>query len=287
MHNIYFRSSSCPQCRTFNPKTHKIYLELNDDEPNTENLQKQLQECRTKLSHLELELKRAYNNNASSTANSTTTSKSLQVLEEALMDSLSYSDNLEKQLKDSETKIRELQNRLRDKKTPSRNATVNTVTSPDVTGRLKRYIFNLIRQTSLNISGAQINTGNLVKFVLYLCHKMDNNDIVRRDIIKATLLDNILTVQFRNPEHKDYFLQHSYKLDYHYETENIQFSEVTNDPNDMSLFDYALNLKLFNYKAVFRRGPNVLARKDDGEEAVYVFTKKHVEELIEKEVVFL
>ncbi|XP_023299058.2 uncharacterized protein LOC111681495 [Lucilia cuprina] len=293
------RSTSCPQCRAYNPKTHKIYLELNDEEPNSSLLEDQLRVCRSKVAQLELELKRS-NERVSKAGNTI----KCQMLEETLESTLEHNSNLEKKLTEAEIKINELQKGIR-----TLNVNINKIStgknkleqnyanlqveynriklvneSPN--SRITSYISNLIRNSSIKISRTLIIPGsNLTNYVLYLGHKMDVH-YVRSDIIKTVLLndENTLLVQFKTPSLREIFYSNRPKLNYHSETETIQFGDVTNEILlNSTLFDYALNLKMFNYKSIFRQNKKVMARKDDYEDPIRIYSREHVEELIEEE----
>ncbi|XP_065363166.1 uncharacterized protein LOC135956560 [Calliphora vicina] len=294
------RSTSCPQCRAYNPKTHKIYLELNDEEPNTSQLEDQLRECRSKINQLELELKRS-NNRFPNKGNPI----KCQMLEETLESTLEYNKTLEKKLKEDGIKINNLEKQISgmranlNKITAEKNnlelkyknlevehRRIKNLSETPSNTRLTSYISRMIRNCSLKIVGAQVNPhSNLTNFVLYLGHKMDVR-YVRSDIIRTFYHkeEKTLLVQFRTVHQRDEFYENEHQLNYYNETECIEFFDVGDDAFvNTTLFDYALNLKMFNYKSVFRQNKKVMARKDIYEDAIRIYSKEHVEELIDEE----
>lgn len=278
-------------------------MELNDEEPNTSQLEGQLRDYRSKIQQLELELKRSNTNN-NRYSNAANNKIKCQILEETLENTLEHNETLEKQLKEAANKILNLNKQITTLNTNfnmlslekdklehnyknlqvehNRLKKLNNLPNTRITS----YISEMIENASLKIVGAQTNPGtNLTNFILYLGHKMDVH-YVRSDIIRAVFSkdEQALLVQFKDYELCKTFYNNEYKLAYYNETENIEFYDVDHDEFSYNtLFDYALNLKMFNYKSVFRQNKKVMARKNDYEDVVRIYSKEHIEELIEEE----
>lgn len=276
------------------------------DDPNTSQLEHQLRDSRIKIQQLENELKRGITNNNnnynrySKTANNKINCK---ILEETLENTLEHNEKLEKQLKIAEHKILKLNEQITNLNTKlnklasekdklehsykNHQIEINRLKKSNDTPNsdIKSYISEKIKIASLKIIGAQTYPGiNLINFVLYLGHKIDVH-YTRNDIIRAVYSNDEQTilVQFTEYELRKRFYDNKYKLAHFHETENIEFNEVERDEfNFNTLFDYALNLKMFNYKSVFRQNKTVKARHFNGD-VVRIYSKEHVEELIEEE----
>lgn len=227
------------------------------------------------------------------------------MLEETLESTLEYNKTLEKKLKEAGIKINNLEKQisglsanlnkitaeksileLNYKKYEVEHSRIKNFNETPPNTRLTSYISRMIRNCSLKIVGAQINPrSNLTNFVLYLGRKMDVH-YVRSDIIRTLYHkdEKTLVVQFKTVQQRDEFYENEHELNYYNETESIEFFDVGDDAFvNTTLFDYALNLKMFNYKSVFRQNKEVMARKDEYEDAIRIYSEEHVEELIYEE----
>ncbi|XP_013102644.1 E3 ubiquitin-protein ligase TRAIP [Stomoxys calcitrans] len=294
------RSSSCPQCRVKNPMTHKIFLELDDFEANNKRqLEAELKTCHLKIEKLEQKLRKR-----------PPVQRSPNSLLNELEDTLDYmlarnADNVE-QLKTSGTKLTELQNIC-----SAHERTVSSLTSSlfavtleknevtkkynDLRNLCTRYhnsgqivitaqsgcIYDLIRQTSILISGAVLRpSSKLLNYVLYLCRKINLN-FTRQDIVRAGKYDgDDIIVQFRFPHLKTAFADSEHELDFYPETEEIEFFDVTGNIYYDNLFEYALNLKLFGYKSVFRRADKIFTCRTGNDDDTRLYCKEQIDELI-------
>ncbi|XP_075156934.1 uncharacterized protein LOC142230179 [Haematobia irritans] len=290
------RSSSCPQCRVNHPGTHKIYLELDDTD--IKKLESELIECRKQNENLKLQLRQR---------KSFVQTPKIRELEETLNDALAHNAVIIEQLKSSETEKTHLQNiciahenelSVLNETLLSLSVEKNTLTQKckDLEDRCARAhssnvvsatdnasLHLLIRQTSILITGAQVHSSSkLLNYILYLAHKMDLH-YTRQDIVRAgRYRPDELIVQFRYPHIKDEFVANEYRLRWFDETNEIEFLDllVGEDINYDSLFEYALNLKLFGYKSVFRRNDKIFTIRTEYDDAIRIYSKEHVNDLI-------
>lgn len=266
-------------------------------------LQTELTECLSKIKRLELELKKYEMNVQNNTK--------IRELEETLDDALASNTRIVEQLKNCETRITNMRKQCStyDTKIISLNESIRKLKLENIEyaenyNNLKaQYILlqkstpkskiattsscleRLIRQTTTLIIGAEIHpTSKLPNFVLFLAHKMGLR-YTRQDIVRASKCQdhkqvNNLIVQFRDPRVKEEFFKNAYKLEYYSKTDNIEFRDITGEIFYDNLFEFALNLKLFGYKSVFRRGDKVFTCRNGNDEPIRLYNKEHVEELI-------